>query len=90
MYSPPSFGGRSFRGKKKTFGREQTVSQLSPRPNYDKEVDEVVEQRVRATVTAEGIWQMEQQLVSDLLEDLRKDSQTQFHSVASIERNGFL
>jgi len=86
MYSPSS----RVRSKKKPLGREQ-ASSLSPRPNYDKEVDEVVEQNTRTTVTPEGIAQITQELTNDLLEDLRKQTQIQLYPIiGSKEGDGFL
>jgi len=61
------------------------------RNRFHAEVDEVVEQNIRSTVTPEGIAQIEQELTNDLLEDLRKQTQIQLYPIiGSKETDGFL
>jgi len=69
--------------------KQPSISPLSPRPNYDVDVDEIVEQKTLKTVTSRGIAQVEQELVSDLMEDLRKGSQLQLGTSFSDGR-GFI
>jgi len=70
-----SFG----RKKRKKLGGPQLSYPTpdSPKPNYSKDVDEFVELATIKTVTVEGIRQMEQELLADAVNELRRQSSLQ-------------
>jgi len=62
----------------------------SPKPNYNREITDVVDMAILKTVTVEGIHQAEKELVEDAVRELRLQSSLQDNKIFFNPSQAFL